>query len=191
MKVPGLVVKSELQLPAYATATAILDWSRICDLHHSSRQHLILNPLNEAWGRTCVLTDTSYICFHCATTGTPLASFLKEDFPDPSHTGLGPSVAIIPYMVVTRLHVFRIHCPHETMSFSRTEAVGGIALSLSLKPPCTEDSFKQSRTSANAELTSGVAQVHTPTPPTQNTGNNGFEIDKELGVLIVAHRKQI
>ena len=36
MEVPGLGVKLELQLLAYATATAMWDSSHICDLHHSS-----------------------------------------------------------------------------------------------------------------------------------------------------------
>ena len=44
----GLGVKSELQLPAYATAIAMPDWSHICDLYHISLQHEILNPLSEA-----------------------------------------------------------------------------------------------------------------------------------------------
>ena len=35
-EVPRLGVKSELQLLAYATATATPDMSSICDLHHSS-----------------------------------------------------------------------------------------------------------------------------------------------------------
>ena len=48
MEVPRLRVKSELQLPAYTTATAMPDPSNVCDLHHSSRQHWILNPLSEA-----------------------------------------------------------------------------------------------------------------------------------------------
>ena len=39
-------VKSELQLVAYATATATQDLSQICDLHHSSWQCQILNPLS-------------------------------------------------------------------------------------------------------------------------------------------------
>ena len=48
-EVPGLGAESELQLPAYtaATATAMQDPSRICDLHHSS-QLQILNPLSQA-----------------------------------------------------------------------------------------------------------------------------------------------
>ena len=47
MEVPRLGVESELQLPTYATATAMQDPSPICDLHHSSRQRHILNPLVE------------------------------------------------------------------------------------------------------------------------------------------------
>ena len=45
--VPILGVKSELQLPAYTTATAMSDPSHICDPHHSSWQHQILNPLSK------------------------------------------------------------------------------------------------------------------------------------------------
>ena len=36
MEVPRVGVESELLLPAYATATATLDPSRVFDLHHSS-----------------------------------------------------------------------------------------------------------------------------------------------------------
>ena len=35
MDVPRLGVESELQLPAYAIATAMPDLSHVCDLHHS------------------------------------------------------------------------------------------------------------------------------------------------------------
>ena len=45
MEVPRLGVESELQLPSYATATAPCDPSCICDLHQSSQQCQILNPL--------------------------------------------------------------------------------------------------------------------------------------------------
>ena len=45
MKVPRLGFQSELQLPAYATATAKQDLSRVCDLHHSSWQCQILKSL--------------------------------------------------------------------------------------------------------------------------------------------------
>ena len=44
---------------AYATATAMLDLSHICDLHHSLWQHWILNLLSEARDHTCILMDTS------------------------------------------------------------------------------------------------------------------------------------
>ena len=59
MEVPRLGAKSEL--PAYATATAMSDPSCVCDLHHSSRWHQILNPLNEARDRTRILVDTSRV----------------------------------------------------------------------------------------------------------------------------------
>ena len=44
MEVSRLGVKSELQLPAYTTATAIRHLCLISDLCYSSRQHRILNP---------------------------------------------------------------------------------------------------------------------------------------------------
>ena len=56
---------------AYARGTAMLDPSRICDLHHIWRQSWILIPLSEARDRTCVPMDTSQIRFHWAMTGTP------------------------------------------------------------------------------------------------------------------------
>ena len=60
MEVPRLGVESELQLLAYvtATATAMRDPSHICNLHHSLRQHWVLNPLSKARDQTRVLTDT-------------------------------------------------------------------------------------------------------------------------------------
>ena len=63
MDVPRLGVKSELQLPAYTTATVTWDPSRICNLHLSSQQPWILNPLSEARGGTCVLMDASQMRF--------------------------------------------------------------------------------------------------------------------------------
>ena len=47
------------------------DPSRICDLHHSSWQGRILNPLNKTRDRTCNLMVPSRVRFHCATTGKP------------------------------------------------------------------------------------------------------------------------
>ena len=47
MEVPRLGVKSELELLASATATATWDLSHVCDLHRSSQQRQIINPLSE------------------------------------------------------------------------------------------------------------------------------------------------
>ena len=52
MEAPRQGVKPELQLAAYTTATATPDPSRICDLHHSSWQCRILNPLSETRDQT-------------------------------------------------------------------------------------------------------------------------------------------
>ena len=52
MKVPRSV---------YTTATATPDPSRICNLHHSSRQHRILNTLRKTRDWTCILMDTSQV----------------------------------------------------------------------------------------------------------------------------------
>ena len=71
MDVPRLGVELEPQVPAYTTAEATRDPGYICNLHHSSRQCRILNPLSEARGWTHVLMDPSWVHYHWATMGTP------------------------------------------------------------------------------------------------------------------------
>ena len=75
MEVLRLGVKSELQLPAYAKATTILDLNRIPDLHHSSRQRRILNPLGEDRDETRNHMVPSQIRFCYAKMGTPNSPF--------------------------------------------------------------------------------------------------------------------
>ena len=55
-EVPWLMVLLELQLPAYATATARWGLNLVCNLH-CSQQCWILNPLSEARDWTWVLMD--------------------------------------------------------------------------------------------------------------------------------------
>ena len=62
MEVPRLGVESKLQVPANTTATAMRDLSCVCDLHHSSQQCWILNPLSKARNRTHVVKDTNWVC---------------------------------------------------------------------------------------------------------------------------------
>ena len=50
MEVPRLGDELELQMPVYTTATETLDPSRICNLHHSSWQHWILEPTEGSQG---------------------------------------------------------------------------------------------------------------------------------------------
>ena len=61
MEVHRLEIESELQLLACSTAITTPDPSRICDLHQSSQQRWILNPLSKARDGTCVLTDASRV----------------------------------------------------------------------------------------------------------------------------------
>ena len=63
MEVPRLGVELELQLPAYATATATPDPSCICDLHRSSWQCWIPDPLSKARDWTCIPMDTKLDSF--------------------------------------------------------------------------------------------------------------------------------
>ena len=46
---------------AIATATATLDLSRVCDLHHSSGQCWILHPPSKARDGTCIPMDPSQV----------------------------------------------------------------------------------------------------------------------------------
>ena len=71
VEVPRLGVQSQLHPLAYATAMATRDPSHVCDLHHSSWQRWILNLLSEARNGTRNLMVPSWMCFHCATSGTP------------------------------------------------------------------------------------------------------------------------
>ena len=64
MEVPRPEVKLEMQLPPYTTATATPDQSHICDLHHTSQQHWILNPLRGARDGTHIFMDSSWTCYH-------------------------------------------------------------------------------------------------------------------------------
>ena len=58
MEVPRLGVELELQLLAYTTATATLDLRCVCDLHCTSWQCRILNPLSETRDLTHILKSS-------------------------------------------------------------------------------------------------------------------------------------
>jgi len=56
---------------AYITATARPDPNRVYKLHRRSRQCRILNPLSKVRDQTRNLMVPDWICFCCATPGTP------------------------------------------------------------------------------------------------------------------------
>ena len=78
MEVPGLGVESELHLLAYTTAAAKWDPSCVCDLHHSSQQRQIPDPLSRARDQTHILMDTSQIHFRCTARGTLETAFFSS-----------------------------------------------------------------------------------------------------------------
>ena len=59
MEFPNLGVELEPQLLAYAAVIAMWDPSHVCELHHSSQQCQILNPLRGPRDQTRILMDTS------------------------------------------------------------------------------------------------------------------------------------
>ena len=61
MEVLSSGVEWELQLPVYTIATAMWDLSLICNLHHSSQQCQVRNPLSEARDGINSLMDTSQV----------------------------------------------------------------------------------------------------------------------------------
>jgi len=69
----------ELWLLTCARATATPNPSHVCDLHHSSQQHQILNPVSEARDHTHNLMVPSWIRFCSTTSGTPDSISFKSD----------------------------------------------------------------------------------------------------------------
>ena len=83
-----------------ATATAIQDPSYVCDLHHSSWQCQILNPLSETRNGTCVLMETSRIrnSIFLNNKGKPLRFLIQ------STVSLSPMALTISYGVMTSVN---------------------------------------------------------------------------------------
>ena len=104
MEVPRLGVKMELLLPAYTTAT--WDLSRICDLHHSSRQCWILNPLSLARNQTHVLIDTSWVRYSWATTGTPEEELFELIRSSGAHGHMHSKSDYIPQLTVLKKDLY-------------------------------------------------------------------------------------
>ena len=75
MEVPMLGVKLELKLLAYATHAAMWDPNHVWDLHHSSWQCQILNPLSEARDRTHILVGSSWVRYPRQELLFPVLSF--------------------------------------------------------------------------------------------------------------------
>ena len=77
MEVPKPGVESKLHLLAYTTATAMQDLSCICELHHSSWQGQILNPLSKARDQPRLLMDPSWTHHLLSHEGNSDSSFFS------------------------------------------------------------------------------------------------------------------
>ena len=165
MKVPRLGVGSERPLPAYTTATAMQDPSRVCDPHHHSRHRQIPDPLGEARDSTHILADARGIPFRCATMGTPSIIFfiswmwklrprevmrLAQGHPAKKWCTLGSRPS--PLSPKARVVSFALHCAFKSRAScivtgseavctwgddAAAGAVCGLILGL-LRPPCRE-----------------------------------------------------
>ena len=104
-------VKSELPLLAYPTATATQDLIWACNIHHSSLQCQIADPLNQDRDWTHILMDTIRICFHCTTMGTPLLVLsCFRVLPRVSPAALSPSVLCAAWAASSTLPAWLSYC---------------------------------------------------------------------------------
>ena len=130
MEVPRLGVESELQLPAYTTAIAMRYPSHVFDLHHSSQQRQILNPLIKARGRTHILIDTSWIRFRWAMIETPRWLFCPTSWiwHSPQRAGTTESSVLTSCCVMTQ-------CSHLVSIWTMQSLLSAFGLHLVRTPP--------------------------------------------------------
>ena len=132
MEVPRLGVELEQQLPAYSTATATQEPSCICDLHCSLRQCWILNPLNKARDRACILI------------GTMLGSQPPEPQQEFQHhvsfTWIYVDIAV--FQIVT-------WCPEQTYTTGVVHCAGGRS---SFRSKCLPDNWGVLRSRINSSV---------------------------------------
>ena len=121
MEVLKLGDKSELQPLAYTTATATPDLSLVCNLHHSSQQGQILNPLSEARDLTRNIMVPHEISFHFATMGTPAIGFLSQ----------WVTVETSCNILYTGNNAFQLHICY-TKSFCNINKLDGFSLAITL-----------------------------------------------------------
>ena len=123
--VPRLGVKSELQLPAYATVTATWDLSWVCNLHHRFQQCRILNPLSEARDQTCILVVRlvspelqwelpDFFFFLFSVSGLSLGNFVDKCWS--LVDGALITVCMLEHIDITYIHSFFI-CKMKVFSY--------------------------------------------------------------------------
>ena len=71
----GSQARGQIRAAAAGLRHSNSDPSQVCDLHHSSQQRQILNPLSKVRDRTCILKDPSWVHKPLSHEGNSTASF--------------------------------------------------------------------------------------------------------------------
>ena len=95
----------------YSTGTVTKDLSCFCDLHHSSQQYQILNPLKEARDQTQILMDTSWVRYCWAAMGTPIILLLSLLF---FHWHSINYFILCPVLICILGNQRRVSCPYSS-----------------------------------------------------------------------------
>ena len=109
----------------YFTAIAMQDPSHIFNLHHSSCQCQILNPLSETRDWTCNFMVTSHICFHCAIMGIPQSFYFGEGRVPTTIAGLCPGCSSLNYKVLLTSSVSDLRKTRHTFIKPQTQPFTG------------------------------------------------------------------
>ena len=89
----------------YATARAALDPSCVCELHHRSWQHWILNPLSDARDRTHMLLGASWVCNLLSHSGNSPSTHLLSTY---CELGTGPGAGAMAVSTAASSHVVHV-----------------------------------------------------------------------------------
>ena len=134
MEVPRLGVESKLQLPTYATVTAMPEPSCICDLYHRSQQHWVLNPLSKARDQTCILMATSQVHYLCAIVGTPSVIILFEIVQ--MLTRLEIYIHMYIYIIFSQIFHLSLMSMYTNQKKVQVRLCVGVYKNIILFPPC-------------------------------------------------------
>ena len=102
-----------------------MNWSCSRQPAPQSQQHRILNPLSEARDRTHILVDTSWVYYHCATTGPPRVNLRAKSIPSKAASEGRHAVLTFLPPVTNCLQLDLRKCGCTAMIYEETQTGGG------------------------------------------------------------------